>query len=137
MKIDVHTKATLDSIDKAVKAKSKAVQRMLKVNGMDMVDTIKRNLGLNRSKYRKYGNHWSSRPNEYPNTDIGWLKASVALSRKVVQGSVYVIVSARYARALEFGSKKRNIRPRPFVKPVRDAKQKIFKIRILRAMRNA
>ena len=135
MKINVHTKATLDSIDKAVKAKSKAVQRMLKVNGQDMVDTIKRNLGLNRSQYRQYGNHWSSRPNEYPNTDTGWLKASVALSRKVVQGSVYVIVSAKYARALEFGTRK--IRKRPFVKPVRDAKQKLFKIRILRAMRNA
>ena len=135
MKINVHTKATLSSIDKAVKAKSKAVQRMLKVNGMDMVDTIKRNLGLNRSQYRQYGNHWSSRPNEYPNTDTGFLKGTVALSRKVVQGSVYVIVSARYARALEFGTSK--IRKRPFVKPVRDAKQKIFKIRILRAMRNA
>jgi hypothetical protein len=55
MKIDVHTKATLDSIDKAVKAKSKAVQRMLKVNGMDMVDTIKRNLGLNRSHIESMG----------------------------------------------------------------------------------
>ncbi len=135
MKFTAETQATLNSLDDVIKAKSKAVQRALVVNGLDMVNTLKRNLSINRSRYKQYGRHWSSRPGQYPNKDTGWLAASVALSRKRVQGKVFVVISAKYARALEFGTS--TIRKRPFVTPVRDAKQKLFKIRILRAMRNA
>ena len=131
----------LASLDKAVKAKSRKAQRALTTSGLELVDALKRAVSVNRSQYRKYTRrsvtHWSSRPGAYPNSDTGFLGMSIQLSNKKKAGSVFVIIGARYARALEFGNSKRGLAARPFIQPTRDAKQRRFQLRILRAMKNA
>ena len=126
----------MNSIDKLIKAKSRAVQRALVVNGLDMVDTIKINLNRISSRHKLYnGNHWSSKPGHTPNSDTGFLSNTVVLSPRRKAGSVEVIVFAKYARRLEF-SRDPNIR-RPFVTPVRNYKADLFRDRVLKAMKNA
>lgn len=134
MKVEAQTQATLNSLDKLIKSKARAVQRALLVNGFDLVRAIKIDLDRQGSRHRLYKKHWSSKPNHTPNSDTGWLSNTVVVSPKRKAGVVEVVIFAKYARRLEFGPLGQR---RPFVKPARDAKQARFKARVLKAMRNA
>lgn len=139
MKLSISTANTIKAIEAHVAKSSKSTERALKVSGMEMVKELKNMLRLNATRYKRYVRrsveHWSSRPGSPPNPDTGFLGQSVKLSSMRKAGSVFVIVAARYARRLEFGT--RSIKKRPFVKPVRDMLAPIFRRRIIKALNDA
>lgn len=73
--------------------------------------------------YRRRGiEHQASAPGQAPASDTGHLVQSIhtEYNRKNLEG--YVVVTADYARALEFGTE--NIEPRPFLRPAVSKKAK-------------
>jgi HK97 gp10 family phage protein len=138
VKLKVDFAQTLASIDKVAAKQSRAVSRAIKVAGMEFSDKLQNALSRGNSRYRKYQRrgtvHWSSRPNRSPNPDTGWLKRSVSLSRRRTQGSVFVVVSAKYAKALEFGTRDKRIAPRPFVRPLAKALRPKFRRDLIKAL---
>ena len=133
--ISVDIKSTLNSLNSKVLEISKAVNRAIKVNGMEYARDLRQAVGLNKSRYRQYRRrgvvHWSSRPGHYPNTDTGWLKHSIFVTG-IRNNAIFVKVTAKYARKLEFGNGR--VRARPFATPIRNAKEKRFRIRIANAL---
>lgn len=131
----------LASLDKKISTKGRAVQRALNTGAMQLADALKQAVKLNWSRGRRYKRrgvvHYASRAGAYPNSDTGFLGKSIQVSSKRRQGSSFVVVGARYAKALEFGSRRRNLKPRPFVRPVSKQEGPAIRKRILEAMRNA
>ena len=136
MKLKVDIAKSLASLEKIAGKKSRAVSRAVKVAGMEFSDKLQNALSRQNSRYRKYKRgsvvHWSSRPGRSPNPDTGWRMRSVSLSRRRASGSVFVVVSAKYARALEFGSPR--MAARPFVRPLAKALEPKFKQDLIKAL---
>ena len=121
--ITVETTKTLQSLTKLISSKEKAVNRALKVSAMEYALFMKESITRHQSSGREYRRrtvvHKASAPGYAPNSDTGFLASSITVSRRIRNSTIEVIVGARYARALEFGTKK--MRKRPFVLPARQA----------------
>lgn len=85
----------------------------------DVEGNAKKSIMRSGGRYRKYGNHWSSRPGKAPNNDTGNLAGSIMHEMKS-RTSAVVYVVAKYAVPLEFGWTSRGgntVEPRPFLNP--------------------
>lgn len=101
----------LNNLDKVTKIVGKAAA--------DVEGRAKSSIMRNSARYRKYGNHWSSRPGRPPNNDTGNLANSI-IHRMDSATSAEVTVLAKYAIPLEFGWTSRGgntVPPRPFLNP--------------------
>jgi len=66
--------------------------------------------------YKRGGvTHQASAPGEPPKTDTGALMRSIRVEHTPGSGTARVVVGAKYAAELEFGTKK--MAPRPFLRP--------------------
>ena len=63
--------------------------------------------------------HKPSAPNEPPNRNLGDLPAGIVVARTGIL-SAEVQANAAHSAPLEFGSSKRNLIQRPFIRPARD-----------------
>ena len=136
--IRVDPSRALMDVKKRVSKKEKEVNKALKVSALQMASHIKESLTSHKSKGRTYirrsVTHTASAPGYPPNSDIGFLASSVTASRRVRNFTTEVIIGARYAKALEYGVLRRGLKPRPFVKPARQALGSKIAKRIRKAM---
>jgi len=139
--IKVNPRQTAEAFLKKAKAVNRKVNRALKVGAMELALEMKKSIHAHKSMGREYRRrsvtHTASMAGYPPNSDTGYLANSITPTESVRNSSTYVIVGAKYARALEFGARRRKLKPRPFVRP---ARQKTgFKIynRIKKAMNDA
>lgn len=139
MKMTVDISQALASVEKLSAAKAKAVSRALKVGGALVVDKMQENLGKGSTRGRAYRRrsvvHYASRAGGFPNPDTGWLKRSVALSRRRAKGAVFVVVGASYGKSLEFG--RRFMAARPFVRPTVEQTKRRIQVIMTKALNNA
>lgn len=100
-----------------------------------MVDSVK----ASPTKWRLYKkgkgkdiDHWSSIPFSPPNIDTGILNTSMVIDKTdALVSFAFVRVSAKYARWLEYGTKKgkKGMEPRPFMAPaVFQTKDRILRL---------
>jgi HK97 gp10 family phage protein len=69
---------------------------------------------------RVYGSHQASAPGEPPHNKTGNLARSISIIREKT-GVIFVVVRAKYAKALEFGTRK--MAARPFATPSYEEKK--------------
>lgn len=136
IKISSNILGVIQGLDKDLRAKNRKVKRALKVNAMELADRMKKNVALNQTRGRAYKRggviRHASRRGAFPNTQTGFLGRSIQVSSKTTPDSVFVVVGARYASALESG--RRNMAARPFVKPTIEQTYKRMRLRVLRAL---
>ena len=105
------------------------IKKAVDAGARNVRDTARDLIRKKPSKYRKYrigttkggrGRfHYSSAPGDAPNKMTGNLMKFITVI-KASSGNkptAYVVSKAEYTLALEFGSRKRNIEPRPFMRP--------------------
>jgi len=121
--ISVDVTQTIGALTGVVQKADKALNKALKISAMEFSGHIKDTLNRKQSSGRAYRRrsvvHVASAPGYAPNSDTGYLAFSTSVSRRIKNNTVEVIIPARYARSLEFGT--RNMKPRPFVRPARQA----------------
>jgi len=133
--ITVDVSKAVAGLSQKVKASDKAVNKALRDSALEMTDHIKDSITYHQSSGKTYGKHTASAPGFAPNGDLGNLASSTQMSRRIRNNTAEVIVGARYARRLEYGT--RNMKPRPFVRPAREALQGGIERRIRKAMNRA
>lgn len=96
--------------------------------------------GVTYQKYNPRRTHTASAEGEAPATDLGFLVRSITTEADPANARVFVLCAhsiAPYAKALEYGSMSRNLRPRPFLRPALRAKQKQAEAIVRQAVRAA
>ena len=105
----------------------------LKIHENTLRGLASRSAGQKQTRYNPKREVIASKPGDAPNTDQGTLIKSIRLEVDPSRGKAAVGTNLPYAKALEYGSTKRKIEPRPFMRPALDkfAKSqmgKLFKI---------
>lgn len=78
-----------------------------------MAEEMKKSISSGAKSGRRYGSHTSSAPGQAPANWTGKLLKSIKVQK--TKGLFYVVVAAKYAEFLEFGTSK--MRARPFILP--------------------
>lgn len=126
-------KKNLPNLDKLIKKK----ERMIQTEGLGQAAIMVQNTavkminkgpasGRPRPKKGRTKASRSSAPGEAPMADTGTLARGVVTDNK--DGEWFVVSTAEYSKALEFGT--RNMEPRPFLRPALQKNRKLI-VRLL------
>jgi len=93
----------------------KQVKQIIAKGANDVRNTAVKNINAHGSSGRTYGSHTASAPNNYPNTDTGYLANNIHVVIEPDGLGADIESRANYSEHLEFGTSK--MAPRPFMQP--------------------